>query len=75
MYKEAMPYFKLGNDREYYSRAYEKHRKELMSTFIPIVIALILLIVLIAGVFSLVKGIQKARLKIDGIRKIYGGHD
>lgn len=75
MYKEAMPYFKLGNDREYYSRTYEKHRKELMSTFIPIVIALILVVALAAGILSLVKGIKRARQKISDIRKIYGGHD
>ncbi|MCM1188942.1 MAG: 6-bladed beta-propeller [bacterium] len=31
-YKQAMDYFKLGNSRKYYTRAFEFYRKELMQT-------------------------------------------
>lgn len=57
-YEEAMKYFKLAGNREYYSRAFEQYRKQALGVIIPSVIALLLLLAL----FSLVKGgIRKAR--------------
>ena len=32
-YKEAMTYLKLGNDREYYSKALAKYRREYMREY------------------------------------------
>ncbi|WP_051250454.1 hypothetical protein [Paenibacillus harenae] len=47
-YKQAMTYLKLGNDREYYSKALTKFRREYMreyfGTYMTIVIALILIV-------------------------------
>ena len=34
-YQQAMDYFKLGNSRKYYTRAFEFHRKEMMQTSFP----------------------------------------
>ncbi|MDQ8734554.1 gluconolactonase [Paenibacillus sp. LHD-38] len=47
-YKQAMTYLKLGNDREYYSKALTKFRREYMreyfGTYMTIVVALIVVI-------------------------------
>lgn len=48
-YKQAMTYLKLGNDREYYSKALTKYRREYMrenfGTYMTILIAIIVVIV------------------------------
>lgn len=66
-YKEAMTYFKLGNDRDYYSKAYEQHRKEILSRVIPVVI---LLILVLTAVLILVFLYNKIRCVQETIRKI-----
>jgi hypothetical protein len=47
-YKQAMTYLKLGNDREYYSKALTKFRREYMreyfGTYMTVVIALFLIV-------------------------------
>lgn len=47
-YREACEYFRLGNERKYYGRAYQKYRKEIMRRYFgPVMTGMILLIVLI----------------------------
>lgn len=50
-YKQAMEYFKLGNSRKYYTKAFYYYRKELMeSSFGTVMLVLILLVVAVVGV-------------------------
>lgn len=74
-YKESMPYFKLGNDRIYYSKAYENHRKDILGILIPAVILVIIAVALIFGLLSLVRSIRRAKTRIAGIRQMYGIED
>ena len=49
-YKEAMEYFKLGNNREFYSKAYKGYRSEVMRDHFGIIAAVgVLLIALVIG--------------------------
>ena len=50
-YKQAMEYFKLGNSRKYYTKAFYYYRKELMeSSFGTAMLVLILLVVAVVGI-------------------------
>ncbi len=59
-YKQAMNYLKLGNDREYYSKALTKYRREYMrdnfGTFMTIAIGLLLAIMVLRRVVKMRKG-------------------
>ncbi|MCA0756604.1 SMP-30/gluconolactonase/LRE family protein [Paenibacillus sp. N4] len=66
-YKQAMNYLKLGNDREYYSKALTKYRREYMreyfGTYMTACIALIL------AIFAVRRGLRlrKGGLKQDAV--------
>ena len=63
-YDEAMEYLKMGEDREYYSKAFEKVRnRDLKEWFVPGMIALIALIIL----SKTVKYIRKRRKEKEGV--------
>ena len=63
-YDEAMEYLKMGEDREYYSKAFEKVRnRDLKKWFVPGMIALIALIIL----SKTVKYIRKRRKEKEGV--------
>lgn len=66
-YEEAMAYFKLGNDREYYSKAYEQHRKQTLGVAIPVIIVAIGVLILVLCCVAIFK---KARWLRDNIRNI-----
>ena len=66
-YEEAMAYFKLGNDRDSYSKAFAQHRKEALGVVIPIAIIAILTLAAICVAVSIGKGIRRLR---ENIRKI-----
>ncbi|WP_274365100.1 YIP1 family protein [Paenibacillus thermotolerans] len=54
--KEAMKYFKLGNNREYYSEAFKRYRQEVVfDNFGYIAGGVILIVVLIYGALKLAK--------------------
>lgn len=59
-YKRAMEYFSLGNDKRSESNAYNAYRREIVRAFIPIAIAL--LIVLLISVY-IINHFLKIRLK------------
>lgn len=69
-YKEAMTYFKLGNDRQYYSKAYEQHRQEQLAVIIPIVLIVIGAIVIICIVLAAIKKICWIKQSIQNIKKM-----
>lgn len=63
-YDEAMEYLKIGDDREYYSKAFEKVRnRDLKEWFVPGVLTLAGLIIL----SKTVKFIRKRRKKKEGV--------
>ncbi|CAM4364314.1 YIP1 family protein [Paenibacillus alkaliterrae] len=59
-YKQAMTFLKLGNEREYYSKALTKYRREYMrehfGTYMTMVIALILVVMTVRRRMRLRKG-------------------
>lgn len=67
-YKNALKYLKLGNQREYYSKAFIKYRKQILDKIIPVVVVVIAAIVVLTITISLIKGIKKAREQIREIR-------
>lgn len=58
-YKEAMEYFKLGNNRKYYTRAFQFYRKELMQQYFGGFMAVILVLVGIFLIYKIVKKIKR----------------
>ncbi|WP_141503072.1 gluconolactonase [Paenibacillus luteus] len=69
-YKQAMKYLKLGNDREYYSKALTKYRREYMreyfGIYMTIVIASILAIMVVHRSLRLRKGDMKQNAVSQG---------
>lgn len=70
-YKEAMRYFKLGNDRQYYSKAYEQQRKAAMAVAIPVIIVSLGIVALAAVVRSVYRQCKALRDSIRKIRQLY----
>ncbi|MBE5835244.1 MAG: hypothetical protein E7309_11440 [Butyrivibrio sp.] len=70
-YKSAMNYFKLGNNRKYYSKALFYYRKEMMEKYFSkgmLGIGIILLIFIgIKGYFSIKKWVGKARCYMENL--------
>ncbi len=69
-FKEAMTYFKLGNDRRYYSKAYEQYRQERLAAIIPVLLMGIGGAVVLSAVIILFKRIRRLRENIRNIRKM-----
>lgn len=69
-YKQAMKYLKLGNDREYYSKALTKYRREYMreyfGIYMTIVIALIVVVMAMRRGLRLRKGGMKQNAVSQG---------
>lgn len=61
-YEEAINYFKLSQNRNYYSKAYKMYRKEKLATYLPYVIVLIILIAVVL-IFVSVRGKIKLKIK------------
>lgn len=57
-YQEAMDYFKLGNNRKYYTRAFQFYRKELMQNYFGKFMGVILIL---AGALILWRIVKKIR--------------
>ena len=66
-YEDAMTYFKLGNDRDSYSKAFAQHRKETLGVVIPGIIVAILALAVICMAVSIGRKIRRLR---ESIRKI-----
>jgi hypothetical protein len=62
---EAMEYFKLGMSRQYHSKAYERHRKDVFREHLGTVMSGLLVLVLIFVVYRIVRRVRKARLTYD----------
>jgi len=60
-YKSAMKYFRLGNDRENYSKALELYRKEILEVIMPYILWIVLIGVLFLVGFSINRRIQRIR--------------
>lgn len=58
-YKDAMDYFKLGNSRKYYTRAFQFYRKELMQEYFGGAMGVILVLVGAFIVWQIVKKIRR----------------
>lgn len=58
-YERAMEYFKLGNSRKYYTKAFKFYRKEKMQAQFPIYMSIIGVIVLAIIIWRLIKKIKK----------------
>ena len=58
-YKEAMKYFKLGNNREQYSKAFKEYRRELFKVSFTYIIWGVVVIAVGAVVFNTVRKIRK----------------
>ncbi|NIK75086.1 DNA-binding beta-propeller fold protein YncE [Paenibacillus castaneae] len=69
-YKQAMKYLKLGNDREYYSKALTKYRREYMreyfGIYMTIAIALIVIVMAVRRGLRLRKGGMKQHAVSQG---------
>ncbi len=48
-YEKAMECFEFGNHKEYYSKAFQYHRKELMEQYFPAVVIIVVLLVVVAA--------------------------
>lgn len=68
-YEEAMEYFKLGNDRQYYSKAYKQHRQKQLEIIIPVVLIIIGGIAVVGITVAIVKKIRWICKSIQNIRK------
>lgn len=69
-YREAMNYFRLGNDKENYSIAYEHVRQDSMNVVIPLIILVVLAITLIWIIRGLARGIRRATVRISEIKRM-----
>ncbi len=58
-YKEAMEYFQLGNNRKYYTRAFQFYRKELMQNYFGKFMGVILVLVGALVIWQIVKKIRR----------------
>lgn len=72
-YAEAMKYFKLAGNRQYYSRAFEQYRKDTLGVIIPAVIVLVLLLTVFFALKSGVKKVKWLRGRIADINRMEGG--
>ena len=69
-YKKALYYLKLGNNKQYYSKAFTEYRKEILNVAIPVfIICVIVLTVLLLSV-SLYKKLRAARKRIADIKEM-----
>lgn len=64
-YKEAMNSFKLANNKQLYSRAFEEYRKELFSEYFFLIFGVIFASVVILFVLSYTRGKKKSQLNSD----------
>ncbi|MCR5770078.1 MAG: NHL repeat-containing protein [Butyrivibrio sp.] len=68
-YKSAMEYFKLGNNRKYYSKALYYYRKAVMEKFFAkgmlIIIVLIVTVISIKGYFAYKKWVGKVKCYME----------
>lgn len=69
-YKKALYYLKLGNNKQYYSKAFTEYRKEILNVAIPVfIICVIVLTVLLLSV-SLYKKLRAAKKRIADIKEM-----
>ena len=61
--KEAMTYFKNGNSRTYYSKAYKRYRQEILRTHFSTMMSLILLIPTSYLVYRIVRKLLRRRAR------------
>ena len=66
--REAMDYFKLGNNREYYSEAFKRHRRDVHANHFGSIVLVIALIA--SALFAMVrlKPQEDQRAVLSGIR-------
>ena len=60
-YREAMHYFRLGNHRELYSRAFAEHRNLIIAQLLPVVMIIILVLLLGSSLLQFVKYVKNYR--------------
>ncbi|HOV70070.1 MAG TPA: NHL repeat-containing protein [Clostridia bacterium] len=60
-YKSAMHYFKMGNDRDNYSKALEQYRKQIIERVMPSILWLAVIGGLVMAALSINKRIQRIR--------------
>ena len=53
-YESAMEYFKLGNDRELYSKAYSEYRREKIRVGFPVFVCVVLVLIAVFLIWRLV---------------------
>lgn len=66
-YKEAMKYLKLGNDREYYSKALTKYRREYMREYFGIYMTMVIALIGAAIVVRRVLKVRKGGMKQNAV--------
>ncbi|HAL74294.1 MAG TPA: hypothetical protein DCM45_04265, partial [Clostridiales bacterium] len=62
-YQEAMQYFRNGNNKTWYSKAYKEHRKTLLAFWFPALIIAVLVLYIAA---KAIKIIRKTRWVVKG---------
>ena len=58
-YKKAMDYFKLGNSRKYYTRAFKFYRKELMQENFALIMSCVGILIGVGIIFTIYKKIKR----------------
>jgi len=58
-YEEAMECFESGNNKEYYSKAFQYYRKELMEKYFPIAVAVVFIAIILIWVLKKVRNYKK----------------
>jgi len=67
-YKEAMDYFKLGNDKPNYSNAFFRYRQELLREYFGIAMSVIAFLIILIIII-------RKRFKAENSKKLHGGPD
>lgn len=58
-YQEAMECFEFGNNKEYYSKAFQYYRKELMEQYFPLVVVILVVLVIVVWVIKKIRNYRK----------------
>ncbi len=58
-YEKAMECFEFGNHKEYYSKAFQYHRKELMEQYFPVVVVVAAVLVILFFVWKKARNYKK----------------
>ena len=60
-YQDAMRYFRLGNHREWYSRAFAEHRNLVIAQWLPVVMGTIILLLVGSSLLQFIKYLRNYR--------------